>query len=529
MIPPPPPPPDTPSLDERLADNKSDRGHHVLDDDYLDQLLHDEPPPDQHRGDEHRRDDHDRDEHRDREQQTDQRDAGEVVSLGQSMVAEALVTANPGKFMFVPGVGWHVYDGRVWDTFDNGAEKLVEQAVVNTARSMITGAANIDGKDARNQVLQAAGRALSTDAHLRGVVAFASRHPDVLVGMRDLNAGPFLLNCANGTLELLSGTLRPHDPADRLTKITTANYDPELVGSRWQTFLLESLGDPELITAVQQLMGGPGLMGQVREHVLPVIYGRGGSGKGTFINAIADVLGGYAIAAEPDLVMRRTGAHPTGEMDLHGVRLAFVSESDEGRQLAASTMKRLTGGDKIRARKMRQDFTEFDATHLLVLITNHLPVMPTGDDPAIWRRVRVIPFDTVPTTIDRRLPDRLAAESDAILTWLVAGFTDYWNRQEITWPTSVLDATAAYRSGSDLLGAFLDDVTVPNTAMTTRMGEVYRRWRSWLASNAPDGKPGRVQDLVRGLRERGEDVRQGDSRNKGTVLGGRLFVDEDPE
>lgn len=440
---------------------------------------------------------------------------------------------HPGQFMYVPGIGWYTYDGRRWDNSSGLAEKQAEQAVVATARRMIFDAASITNTGEREQVLKLAHRTLASDGQLRGVVAYLTRHPDVLVGIGQLNGDPYRLNVGNGTLDLRTGELHRHDPRERLTKITGAEFHPDAVGQRWPRFLDESLGDPALADALRRLLGGPGLMGAVLEHVLPVIYGPGGSGKGTFINAVAETFGDYAIAAEPDLVMKRAGAHPTGEMDLLGCRLAFVSESDEGRQLAAATMKRLTGGDKIRARLMRQDFVQFDASHLLVLVTNHLPVMPAGDDPAIWRRVRVVPFDKPPAKVDKRLGEHLAAEHDAILAWLVSGFGDYWNQgHEVGWPESVTTATAAYRGSSDLLGQFLDDTstTVDPTAVNMAMGEVYRRWRTWLSDNAPDVRPGRIQDLLRGLRERGETVRQGTSRNKGSVLAGRMFYDtEDTE
>lgn len=455
-------------------------------------------------------------------------------ATGQYYVARRLVQAHPGRYMFVPGIGWYIYDGTRWDAAAGLAEKLVEQAVVDAGRAIIADAANIHAKELREQMLRLGHRTLSSDNQIRGAVAMATRHPDVLVGIRDLDPDPYRLNVANGTLDLLSGQLSAHNWADRLTKVTAAAYLPGTDGQRWPLFLNQALGDPRLIRAVQQLLGGPALMGTVLEHVLPMIYGPTGSGKGTFINATSHALGDYAISAEPDLVMKRAGAHPTGEMDLLGVRLAFVSESDEGRQLASATMKRLTGGDKIRARKMRGDFVQFDPSHLLVLITNHLPVMPAGDDPAIWRRVRVVPFDRPPDTVDKRLPEHLKDEADAILTWMVAGFADYWKRQEIDWPDSVLDATKDYRSGSDLLAAFLDETSVTvDQAATEPMGAVYKRWRGWLADNAPDTRPGRVQDLKRALLERGEAVRDGTSRNKGSVLAGRMFLadadDKEPQ
>ncbi|MBX4383522.1 hypothetical protein K4G98_23525, partial [Mycobacterium tuberculosis] len=94
------------------------------------------------------------------------------------------------------------------------------------------------------------------------------------------------------------------------------------------------------------------------------------------------------------------------------------SESEKDRRLAESTIKRLTGGDTIRARKMRQDFVEFTPSHTPLLITNHLPRVP-GDDTAIWRRIRVVPFEVVipADEQDRELDARLQLEADSILSW----------------------------------------------------------------------------------------------------------------
>ena len=44
--------------------------------------------------------------------------------------------------------------------------------------------------------------------------------------MKDLDADPWLLNCANGTLDLHTIALRAHNPADRITKVTHAAYLP---------------------------------------------------------------------------------------------------------------------------------------------------------------------------------------------------------------------------------------------------------------------------------------------------------------
>ena len=129
---------------------------------------------------------------------------------------------------------------------------------------------------------------------------------------------------------------------------------------------------------------------------------------------------------EPDLFLHRQGAHPTGEMDLLGIRWCVVSEIEKDRRLAEATMKRLTGGDTIRARRMRQDFIEFTPSHTAIMVTNHLPKV-SGDDPAIWRRLRVVPFDVVIPEDQRNkhLDEQLQLDADAVLAWAVAGYLDY--------------------------------------------------------------------------------------------------------
>ena len=143
---------------------------------------------------------------------------------------------------------------------------------------------------------------------------------------------------------------------------------------------------------ILQRLAGVALLGEVREHILPIFIGTGANGKSTFCKALLHCLGDYGATAEADLFTHRENAHPTGQMDLLGRRFVVVSETDEGKRLAEATMKRLTGGDPITARWMRQNNVTFTPSHLPVLVTNHLPKV-SGDDPAIWRRIRVVPWN----------------------------------------------------------------------------------------------------------------------------------------
>ncbi|MCW2780168.1 MAG: bacteriophage protein, partial [Marmoricola sp.] len=342
-------------------------------------------------------------------------DRGREVHRGHARIAYRLAEAYADRLMHVHGIGWHVWDGRRWIEDDRGEAK---RAVLDVLRRAL--ADSLADKDLRADVHKC-----ESASGIAGVLDIAAALEAFAVTVRDLDADPYLLNCANGTLDLHTLVLQGHHPGDRITKVTAADFDPSSVGGAWDDFLTRVLPDEPTREFLQRYVG-LALCGRVLEHVLGILTGTGRNGKGVFYGAVNAALGDYGGTAEPDLFMHRDGAHPTGEMDLRGLRFAVVSESDQGRKLAEATVKRLTGGDQIKARRMRQDFVTFEPSHTAALVTNHLPRV-SGDDPALWARLRVVPFDVVipKDEQDPHLPEKLTLESSAILAWAVAGWTEY--------------------------------------------------------------------------------------------------------
>ena len=214
--------------------------------------------------------------------------------------------------------------------------------------------------------------------------------PDVL----DKNR--LILNCPNGTLDLRTGKLYPHRREDFLTKVCPVAYDPDAACSMWDATLARVLNhDDDLIQFVQRF-AGYSLTGDVSEQILCIWHGAGANGKSTILNALMEVLGAdYAMKAGADLLLaKRDSDHPTALTDLHGKRLAVCIETDDGRRLAESLVKELTGGDPIRTRRIRENFWQFMPTHKIVLACNHRPVV-RGTDHAIWRRLKLVPFNVV--------------------------------------------------------------------------------------------------------------------------------------
>lgn len=149
-------------------------------------------------------------------------------------------------------------------------------------------------------------------------------------------------------------------------------------------------------------------------------------------------------------------------------------------------MKRLTGGDRLKARRMREDFWSFNPSHTFVMLTNHKPII-IGTDEGVWRRLRLVPFDVVIPADERdeELGDRLALEADAILTWLIDGYFA-WRQNGLDEPTTVTIATNAYRAESDVLGRFLQERCLIGPHFTVGSSELFAAWSRWCAAEGED-------------------------------------------
>jgi putative DNA primase/helicase len=240
----------------------------------------------------------------------------------------------------------------------------------------------------------------------------------------------------------------------------------------------------DLIAFIQRAVG-MSLMGVIRDHVLSVAYGTGQNGKSTLFNALLDTFGpDYGMKAPLGLLMAKSNEqHPCERADLFGKRFVVCIEVEEGQRFAESLVKELTGGDRIRARFMRQDFFEFSPTHHLFLCVNHKPTV-RGTDTGIWRRIRLWPFSIgIPEEEqDKQLPEKLQAERAGILAWAVCGAIA-WANNGLAEPDEVRMATAAYRSEQDVLATFIVERCEVNSYFNVRASALYSEYAKW-ADNA---------------------------------------------
>lgn len=424
-----------------------------------------------------------------------------VRTHGQVHIAERFEVDHAGRLVFVHGVGWHYWDGKRWAEDVRGH---ASRAVVRTLRTALSD--SLTDPELRKDVAKC-----ESASGIRGVLEIAQSADVFAKTVTDLDADPYLVNCANGTLDLHTMQLRPHDPADLLTKITRGAWRPEAAeSSAWPGFLNRVLPDDEVRRFLQRYVG-LALAGTVLEHVLAILVGAGRNGKSVFYRAVNYALGDYATAAEPDLFVATKDASLTntaGQMALLGRRWVVVSESDDGRPLAEATVKRLTGGDTITARRLYGQLVTFEPSHTAVLVTNYLPKV-RGGDPALWARLVVVPFEVTipPDEQDPELAERLQLEADAVLAWAVAGYVAY-RAQGLNSPARVESAIAAYRSDSDTFSRFVAErCTTTSPALSVSMTDLWAAWSKWCAEEGLES--GSKLALAQALDRAGYESRRG--------------------
>ncbi len=282
------------------------------------------------------------------------------------------------------------------------------------------------------------------------------------------------------TVSLKTGEHYAPRPEDYCTKLAPVVPDPEAAYPLWSTFLARVTdNDTELQDYLARVVGY-WLTGHTHEHALFFLYGTGANGKGVFINTISNMMGDYATTAPMETFLSsKWERHPTEIAALRGTRLVVADEVESGRHWNESRIKQLTGGGKVKARFMRQDFFEYKPTFKICIVGNHKPSLRTVDE-AIRRRLHIIPFNVTipPEERDLHLEDKLKPEWPGILNWALAG-TREWRRIGLNPPEAVTKATDEYLTAEDSFAQWLEDCTEPATGDAFESSaDLFRSWKT---------------------------------------------------
>jgi len=385
---------------------------------------------------------------------------------------------------YVPGIGWHFWDGSRWCTgLPGGLHTLIDKM----QRNLLKQSSKIENEKERIERRKALISLESHNRQLTLIQAFQNV-PTLITVAEQLDREAMLLNCQNGTVDLKTGILKPHDPADLITRIVNIEYDPAASCPAFMKFITWAMqGDMELAGYLQRFIGYC-LTGRTSEQILNFWYGTGGNGKTTLMNIIQLLLGDYATTADTSLIMQRTHGGDGNRLSmlagLRGSRFVTLSEVNDGEKLDEAAIKSFTGGDRITCRHLYEGFFAYTPQAKLVGFGNYKPHV-RGTDHGIWRRIHLVPFKAVISedAKDPELSVKLKSELPGILAWAVRGCIE-WQRAGLIPPAAVIKAVKEYRETEDVFQSWINECCTldenkrtPAAALMSSFKD-YSGWRS---------------------------------------------------
>lgn len=474
--------------------------------------------------------------------------------------AVRLITMLAGKVIYNDGRPY-TWSGKHWSTESNDAYVLstrLSSIIKREAEGCIGEAKKFVGE--KRERLEIEAKALfkwASQSEMKGTfegaMSIVKNSLNVNAGVFDLD--PHLINCDNGTFDIRTCSLKPHDKNDFITSVSKFEYTK---GKRSEVFYKVLMqvccedveymvtGQAPLTDFMLRLFGYC-MSGLTREQVMAICFGGGRNGKSTIIDAVLGVMGALGGTAAPGLLMGSSkDRHPTEVADLAGKRLVVAHETAEGAALNEAFVKQATGSDKLKARFMRGDFFEFIPTHKILMLTNHKPQVKSQDE-GIWRRLLVIPFfakfgtpEEVATGLathvrDLSTPELLACEADGIFSMLLDASHDYYVNG-LNPPDSVKLASLQYKEAQDRMKNFIEECCeidpTAKIALSGDFGALYPAYQSWCKESGfmALGKIKMLDEIFRVLpslsKKQGKQNRIDGGRNKVTWIEGLKLVND---
>lgn len=390
---------------------------------------------------------------------------------------------------YVDGIGWTVYGRGKWNS-DLGEYRVIKMATLTAVEMQQE--MQYAGEHMKDAIKKWSKKS-QNGMQIRNALKLAQAYLAIKASHLDKNQ--YFFNCANGVIDLKTGSLLQHNSDYLLTKQSNVRYDPDAKCPTWERFLTEIFPEDRDIIPFLQRAVGYSLTGDTREQCMFILHGNGSNGKSTFLDTLQGIMSDFWVKTKAEAFMERdrgSDANPFLAM-LRGARFVTASETKTDRSLDEAVVKEATGDSFMTVRNLHQNPITFQPQFKLWLATNHKPEI-RGTDEGIWRRLRLIPFkaqffdESDPNAPehgpfkDKMLMIKLKAELPGILAWAVRGCLD-WQKYGLQPPESVQEATQEYRSEMDIIGTFLEECCDRRSDKTTSCNDVYGIYKKWCEDN----------------------------------------------
>jgi putative DNA primase/helicase len=381
------------------------------------------------------------------------------VKLTETGNAKEFERRFAGRVFYVVGRGWMVWDGQRFaeDIGAGGVTRMMREIAYDWyARGAEAGR---EGRKNEADMMMRFAKISLSNKSLNASLAQAEKQEGLLATVGQFDLDPMKLNVRNGIIDLRTGKLLPHDPAERMTKLVPVDYNPSATAPTWHKFMNDVfMGRRDVIDFFRRWLGY-GLTGVTKDQKYVIAWGEGGNGKSTLYGTLEKIMGDYAMKLDASALTakREKSDVNTGIAQIPGARLVVCTEWHDTSRPDETMLKDLTGGDTIRTRTLYKEPFEFTPACKLNIFGNERPDI-RGTDFATWRRVLLVPFEATFTgeAKDENMPVKLLAEAAGILANLVRGCLE-WQQAGLNPPADVAEATAKYRAEQDELERFFDE------------------------------------------------------------------------
>lgn len=317
--------------------------------------------------------------------------------------------------------------------------------------------------------------------------------------LKRLGKSKNLIALQNGVFDFTNHVFRPGKPEDYIAFQMPIMYrelnelDPWVIETNTffeKVFPDNSIREYFLDRTAELLVGG-----NKRKHVY-FWTGRGNNAKSVTKSLIQKMLGEYFIDIPNSVLVgqkpKSGQACPELARSDRGVRVAFTQEPNKKDLINTGALKEYSGNDSFYTRTLFEKGGEIEPMFKLIMITNDLPGITTND-PALWNRLRVIPFEstfndappkdeeeqfrTKTFLKDENFEEKLEHMLEPFF-WILV--TRYPKIKKIIYePSKVKEATDRYRKSQDVYAQFIDERMIKDDTKTINIMDFFQSFREW--------------------------------------------------
>jgi len=341
-----------------------------------------------------------------------------------------------------------------------------------------------------------------------------------------IDANPDIIAVKNGNIDLKTGKLLYRNYNDYNTFYLDIEYKENTPTPNMDKFMSDIMLDQEEIKDFLSQFIGYCITGHNKEQKFSVWYGdKGSNGKSVLAKLLDRTFGEYFTILDSEIFSSKKGTAGTATTHLNYIqnkRFGIMDESNKNEEFNEGLIKRMTGGTKLRIRKLHKESELIEVMLKPIMLTNFPPKF--SNDKALFRRMLMIEFEaqfldyTTDIKYDKnnpkhrwRIPDiEKLISNEEVLAYFVKYATKwYQNGCNLKLPKKVEKYNKEFQFSCDNINKFLElscntNVTEENNSNCATISDLYNGFCDYCHDNQLNKLP--KNDFEKIIKDKGFKV-----------------------